>query len=896
MNVLSLQDRSIQLDRLDAEQGNVKVKQIVFALKGAIETVYRGGIDAILSFDLGDNNTVTGKFIDAGQVYDYTISPTNELSYVESKSRGDTLTGARWDAPSTKPKQCKQGKPCGNSCIAKGIKCEAKLSPAASRQMFQVKQAIRTLPKASSAPRKSGKPRLNNLAVATGTVVITAALAGLAAAAYREHIRGKQSAEQEKAQQAGEKFEAERTKARQQRAAEEESYKQERQAQQAQHEEELKQARQNRAAQQEAQRKEAEAKQAEREKQRREAEERFKRAQEDYRHWESDGNTNQPDATSDKKSWWDVLGVTKDATKEEIKKAYRQKAREFHPDVSKDPNASEMMKEINSAFDLSGKRRGDRLDAAIDSTRVRRVILALKQTIETVYRGGIDALLSFDLADDNTISGKFVDAGQVYDYTISPTNQLSYVESKSRSDAYLIGYYMDSGLSRGIRRDAPSTKPKQCKQGKPCGNSCIAKGIKCQVKLSVKSASELKEIRDELRALRKEVKELKTQPSEPITPITQENAKKVATKFDVSKAVAIASIAGAALVATPIAGYFAFRAKYQLGFKQSANEAKKMAEEMKEQVPDDLKGGYKGAGGGEANQITFVVGGFAGQGDDNSLQYAQQFVPNKGSGLSDELTKQAEAAGESPDMFEDHHVVAINNREFEIRPAGKREKFEYDIPLTGQKITDGNVEQFRVMLDAAIKQGKNPVAVETAAKAYAFHLKHPDKPINLLGYSAGGMVTHETAQILKEMGVKNVRVANFGSPYWGLTDKVGDSITFASKNDPAISQGGVAVRDPIMTNSVVDHFSYLRDADVRRKLKNLFDGKPPKAETSVWVPNVTNEPKAASPSVKQSSGAAEAARERAQRIEEIARKKVEREKRKQQKAENKDAYAHISLV
>jgi len=64
------------------------------------------------------------------------------------------------------------------------------------------------------------------------------------------------------------------------------------------------------------------------------------------------------------KSLYETLGVSDSATESEIKKAYRKLARQYHPDVNKDPEAEEKFKEINAAYEvLSDKEKKAQYDA-----------------------------------------------------------------------------------------------------------------------------------------------------------------------------------------------------------------------------------------------------------------------------------------------------------------------------------------------------------------------------------------------------------------------------------------------------------------------------------------------------------------------------------------------------
>ena len=53
-----------------------------------------------------------------------------------------------------------------------------------------------------------------------------------------------------------------------------------------------------------------------------------------------------------KRDFYEVLGVSKNASKDEIKSAYRKLAKKYHPDINKDPDAPKKFEEVQEAYDV----------------------------------------------------------------------------------------------------------------------------------------------------------------------------------------------------------------------------------------------------------------------------------------------------------------------------------------------------------------------------------------------------------------------------------------------------------------------------------------------------------------------------------------------------------------
>ena len=171
-----------------------------------------------------------------------------------------------------------------------------------------------------------------------------------------------------------------------------------------------------------------------------------------------------------KKDYYEVLGVGRDATKSEIKKAYRRLALKYHPDKSKDKDAEERFKEISEAYAvLSDDEKRKQYDmyghAGIDS----------QYNYEDIFRGAdfsdIFRDLGFNFGFDDIFQQFFSGfGGRRGRRGTRRGNDILYRMALSLEDAYF-----------GGEKEEEVKRKEKCGE---CGGTGMAKGsklVKCDV-------------------------------------------------------------------------------------------------------------------------------------------------------------------------------------------------------------------------------------------------------------------------------------------------------------------------------------------------------------------------------------------------------------------------------
>jgi len=85
------------------------------------------------------------------------------------------------------------------------------------------------------------------------------------------------------------------------------------------------------------------------------------------------------------------LGLKSDATLADIKKAFRQKASQFHPDRNSDPDAPARFREVQEAYDVLSD---DDKRKAYDDNRRRNLLDDPAQTAREIWQGYFQQLLN----------------------------------------------------------------------------------------------------------------------------------------------------------------------------------------------------------------------------------------------------------------------------------------------------------------------------------------------------------------------------------------------------------------------------------------------------------------------------------------------------------------------
>ena len=168
-----------------------------------------------------------------------------------------------------------------------------------------------------------------------------------------------------------------------------------------------------------------------------------------------------------KRDLYEVLGVSKSASQDEIKSSYRKLAKKYHPDLNKEPGAEEKFKEVQEAYDvLSDDNKRAQYDqfghAAFDQRRGPT--------------RGSDTLMQIRITFMDAINGKTIIVPVTYDEPCSHCNGSG---AENPSDIDTCPECRGSGTVVGVQQtifgtmQTQKTCPRCQGNGKIIKNKCI---------------------------------------------------------------------------------------------------------------------------------------------------------------------------------------------------------------------------------------------------------------------------------------------------------------------------------------------------------------------------------------------------------------------------------------